>query len=107
MNWIWVNEKDKNTFAEFERAFHYMGGSAKLRISADFKYAAYINGEMASCGQYADLPDYKSVNERDITSFLKEGENVLTVIAWHMGKDCPFVEQWRPQLLLKYLSTAQ
>ncbi len=73
---------------EFERPFIYNGGKIELRISADFKYAAYIGETMVSCGQYADLPYYKSVNQVEITSFAKQGENVLRVLAWHMGEDC-------------------
>ncbi len=86
MNWIWLNETDKD-FAEFERAFSYNGGEAQLFVSADYRYAAYLNGEMVSCGQYADTPEYKCVNAHNITPYLKKGENLLRIVAWHLGGD--------------------
>ncbi len=88
MNWIWVDDsKERDVFAEFELPFFFDGECAELFISADYKYAAFIDNTRVSSGQYADLPDYKSVNREDITSFLRRGENVLRVIAWHMGMD--------------------
>lgn len=88
MNWIWIEESDKNTFAEFKTYFNYEKGKSELRISSDYKYVAYINGRMVSNGQYADLPNYKCINSLDISSKLKKGENELFIIAWHMGEDC-------------------
>ncbi len=87
MIWIWSKTDEKNSFVEFECPFGYNGGKVELRISADYKYAAYIGNNMVSNGQYADLPTYKSVNKTDITSFVKQGENVLRVVAWHVGED--------------------
>ncbi len=87
MNWIWTKSQEKNTFAEFQRIFEYGGGRAVLRISASYRYAAYINETLVSCGQYADLPTYKSVDEVDLTSFLHKGGNVLRVLAWDVGED--------------------
>ncbi len=87
MKWIWTKENAPNSFGEFKKLFHYEGGQAKLQISADYRYAAYINGSFVSNGQYADLPNYKCVNTAEITPFLKQGENVLLVLAWHLGTD--------------------
>ncbi len=87
MIWIWHKTSVKNTFVEFEHPFTYSGSKIELRISADFKYAAYIGDSMVSGGQYADLPTYKSVNKADITPFVKQGENILRILAWHMGED--------------------
>ncbi len=87
MNWIWKKESKKNSFVEFEQTFDYAGGKAELFISADFRYAAYIGEKMVSNGQYADLPDYKSVNKAEITPYIKVGENALRIVAWHLGED--------------------
>ncbi len=87
MNWIWTKDNSANTFGEFRTSFQYHGGKAVLHISADYRYAAYVNGTFVSNGQYADLPEYKSVNTEDITEALKPGENTLHIIAWHMGQD--------------------
>lgn len=87
MKWIKFNTENENSFNEFLVKFQCEGKTAKLRISSDFRYVAYINGEFASNGQYADLPDYKSVNETDVSRLLKSGENTLKVLAWHSGQD--------------------
>lgn len=87
MKWLKFITEENNSFNEFSVKFGYGRGKAKLRISADFRYVAYINGKFASNGQYADLPDYKSVNEVDVTDLLEKGENVISVIAWHSGRD--------------------
>lgn len=96
MNWIWLDQESKNTFAEFSSAVPYKGGEAKLFISADFKYAAYLNGKFVSNGQYADLPEYKSVDCVDVTAFLNKGENELRILAWHMGDDFAVSRVMRP-----------
>ncbi len=87
MKYIWSKKNGENTFVEFKLPFNYTGGKATLNISADYRYQAFIDGELVSCGQYADLPDYKSVNTADITDKLVLGKNTVTVIAWHLGQD--------------------
>ena len=87
MKWIKFNTEKENSFNEFLVKFHCDGKDVKLKISSDFRYVAYINGEFASNGQYADLPDYKSVNEADVSRVIKNGENVLKIVAWHSGQD--------------------
>ena len=69
MNFIWLEKEEKNTYAQFKSSFNYKSGEAKLSVSADYKYEAYINGILVSNCQYADLPFYKSVDSVDITSF--------------------------------------
>ncbi len=98
MNWIWMKEKNPNSFGEFQTSFFYAGGKAELAISASWRYAAYINGTFVSNGQYADLPEYKCVNQADITPFVQEGENTLTVIAWHLGADYSVCRTMEPSV---------
>ncbi len=87
MNWIWIKEQEKNTFAEFLLPFSYERGEVTLRISADYRYFALLGDRVVSFGQYADLPSYKCFNTADLTPFVKKGENVLRVLAWHVGED--------------------
>lgn len=87
MKYIWIEEERERGFAEFRRKFFWRGGRATLRITADYRYAAYIGGRLVSNAQYADLPERKSVNETDVTPFLKKGENVLYIVAAHAGED--------------------
>lgn len=86
MNWIWLNESGKSCYAEF-RAEFTCEHSALLRISASRNYAAFINGEFVCNGQYADLPDYKSVDTVNISCYVRSGINELRIIAYHMDAD--------------------
>ncbi len=87
MKYIWSKNNDENTFIEFMLPFEFRGQKAELRISSDYRYQAFVENQLVSCGQYADLPDYKSVNSVDLTDKLVKGQNVLRVIAWHLGQD--------------------
>lgn len=86
MKYIWAREPD-TAFVEVKQIFTAPSQCGVLRISADYRYVAYINGKFAACGQYADIPEYKSVDEVQVSEFLQEGENEIFVLAWHMGKD--------------------
>ncbi len=87
MQFIWLQGEEKNTYAQCKATFIYTQGSAQLRVCADYKYEAYLNGKLVSNCQYADLPFYKSVDTVDITPFVKQGENELYITAYHMGED--------------------
>lgn len=57
-----------------------------MKISVDTEYAVYVNGKYVAHGQYADFPFYKSFDELDLSAFVKEGENVLAIRAYHVGR---------------------
>lgn len=86
--WIWCNNSPENDeYGEFVDSFFYQSGKAILQISADSNYAAYINGQLAAWGQYADFPYDKVYDEVDVTEFCREGENRLAVIVWYYGAE--------------------
>lgn len=85
MKYIWLKNEFENSYAEFMTTFYCEGNKTSLKITADFEYAAYINGEFAANGQYADIPEYKAFSVHDISAFVKKGENTLVVKACHMG----------------------
>nr|MBQ4318800.1 hypothetical protein [Clostridia bacterium] len=87
MKWIWTEQTEAPSFAEFRLPFNYTGGSVTLKISAEYRYIAYVNGNFAANGQYTDIPEYKIYDEVDVTRFVKNGENELRVQAFHMGMD--------------------
>lgn len=85
--WIWLNEKSEvDEYAEFYSNVVYNGGKMILKISADSEYAVFVNGAFVYGGQYADFPWYKVYDEIDITKFVREGENALSVHVWHIGE---------------------
>jgi len=85
--WIWLQAEAPDTYADFISDFEYSGGKAILRISADSNYAAYINGELAAFGQYADYPTRKIADEVDVTGLVKRGANRLAIIAYYCGAE--------------------
>ena len=84
--WIWCDERaGADEYAEFYSSFSYEVGKEELLISADSNYAVYINGDLATFGQYADYPYDKIYDTVDITSFCKQGENHLAIVVWYYG----------------------
>ncbi len=84
--WIWTDTPETvDSYAEFISDFEYSGGSARVRISADSNYILYINGQLASFGQYPDFPHYKVYAEEDIAKYCKIGKNTVSVTVWYYG----------------------
>ncbi len=84
--WIWFSADESNDeYGDFFNTLKYVDGNALLRISCDGDYTLYINGVYAASNQYGDFEHYKIYDEIDISSFLKLGENTLSVTVWHHG----------------------
>ena len=85
--WIWCNrEAAADEYGEFYSKFEYRGEDrVRAVISADSNYAIYINGKLATEGQYADYPYDKVYDEVDLTDFCRRGENHLAIVAWYYG----------------------
>lgn len=89
--WIWCNAMPQaDEYGEFVDGFLYKKGKVVLRISADSNYAAYINGELAAFGQYADYPYDKVYDEVDVSNFCRKGENRIAILVWYYGIDTSF-----------------
>ena len=58
---------------------------ATLKISADDYYKLYINGIFVTQGPAPSYPSSYFYNELDVTSYLKEGENVIAVHTYYQG----------------------
>ena len=84
--WIWISaQASPNEYAVFEGSFRYDGGDARFTIAAETDYILWINGEMASFGQFAGYPWEKYYDEADIASLCVPGENVYTVTVRYEG----------------------
>ena len=79
-----------NQYVEFRRDFSLeeVPAQARLFISADNEYVAYLNGVFAGCDQYDDFPMHKSYDEIDVSHLLRAGENRLEIHAYHQGEGC-------------------
>ena len=86
MNGIWTQHEGINHYAEFLKPFTAKSNNCTIKITADTEYAVYVNGKFVAHGQYADYPFYKSVDTLDLSKYVKEGENLLAIRAYHMGR---------------------
>ena len=86
--WIWENTRnEKDEYVDFQAKFTADGNApVTVRISSDTDFTLYINGKLAGFGQYPDYPQYKIYETFDVTPFVKEGENVFAVEAYHGGE---------------------
>jgi len=84
--WIWpVHGAGEDQYGEFYQPFEYSGQDAELRISADSNYAVYVNGKLATSGQYPDYPHYKVYDIIDLSPFCVPGANHLAIVVWYYG----------------------
>ncbi len=84
--WIWIRpEAEKNEYALFEGSFSFGGTAAAFKIAAETDYILYINGKLASFGQFAGYPFEKYYDEIDITPFCTPGENIFSVTVRYEG----------------------
>ena len=86
--WIWLDETGLCQFAEFIKEFDYKGQEKVfLEISAPTTYAVWINGQYVFNGQYGDYDFYKVYDKIEATSFVKQGKNVVAILAYNQGND--------------------
>lgn len=84
--WIYLKDcGEGNRYVKFRKEFNYNSGAAKLSVSADSRYALYINGEFAGAGPVRAYPDYYKYDEYDITGYLVKGKNVIAVLVNSFG----------------------
>ena len=98
--WIWIDREEKrDSYARFYQSFEAYGGEIMIELSCDSNYELYINGTLASFGQYADYPYDKVFDRIDITKYCKMGENRFCVLVWYLGNDCFTYHKGRPMLI--------
>lgn len=93
--------ESKNIFLEFKRDFFVTRDNgeknsaemakksekAVLKAYSDFRYAAYINGKFVLNAQFVDPAGVKTYAERDVSKFLRDGENEIYILIFHMAAD--------------------
>ncbi|MCL2751432.1 MAG: family 78 glycoside hydrolase catalytic domain [Firmicutes bacterium] len=99
-HWIWAKESHSDQYVRFYDAFFCRRKAvAKMTISVDGNYIAYLNGAAAAWGQYADYPHYKVCDTVDISEYVREGKNELCILAWHFGADSQTYVKGEPGLI--------
>ena len=101
--WVWpsVLGREPNQYVEFRHELHIEQdcSEAFLLVSADTNYAAWINGTFVDCGQYHDYPDAKTCDVLPVGSLLRQGNNVLSFVAYYQGEGSFQYISGRPGLL--------
>ncbi len=86
--WVWRNGEREDEYVRFSDKFYYEGKSlVYLNLCCDSDFTVWINGKMAGFGKYPDFPNCQVYDRLDITSFVKKGENIVSVLVWHYGVD--------------------
>jgi len=71
--------------AERDPYRHYRGECAVFSVCAETDYILYVNGSVASFGQFAGYQFQKYYDEINISSFLKDGNNAITLSVRYEG----------------------
>ena len=83
---IWLDSSFDNQYIQAVRSFEVSDPkNARLQICSDAGYTVYINGKFVGFGQFKGMPGKKFYDEYDVSSFLKKGENTLSVDAYYQG----------------------
>lgn len=86
--WIWdaVGTQNSDEYVEFSRRIHLTAGKkTAVRLSCDGDYTLFINGQFVASNQYGDYEHYKIYDELDVSAFVKDGENIFSVLVWYFG----------------------
>lgn len=76
----------QNSHILFRRKFDAAAGrQTVLYISADDYYKLYINGKFVCQGPAPAYPFHYYYNQVDVTEYLKEGENLISVHTYYQG----------------------
>lgn len=109
-HWIWVPEQPvapsgfwaaepatpaRESHALFRRTFRLERAPARApaRITADARYALFVNGRPAARGPVRSQPRRLHYDMLDLAPFLQDGENILAVYVKHYGAPTSF---WMP-----------
>ncbi|MBQ9162040.1 MAG: hypothetical protein IJX74_02060 [Clostridia bacterium] len=87
--WIWINsDPQKCEYAVFCDKFTFNGERAVFTVAAETDYILYVNGKLASFGQFAGYPFEKYYDEIDVTELCEQGENSLRLSVRYEGVSC-------------------
>lgn len=86
---IWKDHSNgQNRYVKFQTEFIAdCKEKVMFYICCDTQYELYINGKLADFGQYGDFPDRKVYGCIDISSYIRNGENLVSILAFSNGKD--------------------
>jgi len=85
--WIWKKQESTNPYQQVVMTRKFIRlktvGQAEMRISTDGGYRLLINGRWVNDGPCRSWPEHYQFDTLDVTSYLAEGQNEITIIARH------------------------
>ncbi len=104
-NWIWVADPEPvvNSYIRARKKFSLSGApkAVSLKISANSLYKLYVNGQYVGKGPVRSGGGQCYFDTFDITELLHKGDNVIAVLAHHIGEDTFAAPAGRPGLICK------
>lgn len=89
-SWIWCEgeSRPRNTYLYARKTFKLPAkpAHAGLRITADSRYKLFVNGTYVGRGPVRSLPGRQYFDTYDIAEYLTKGNNVIAVLAYHLGQ---------------------
>ena len=89
--WLWVSEgREKNMWVAFRGHVNFWGQNAVAYVAADTKYYLYVNGNLAVFEgglNRGPVPGGTYVDPVDLSTYLKEGDNVIAALVWYWGNE--------------------
>ncbi|MER3465662.1 MAG: hypothetical protein C4340_00035, partial [Armatimonadota bacterium] len=87
--WIWLSDADRrewNQWVEFRRCIEGPPArSVVLRVSADTRYNAWVNGAWVGYGPNRSFPDRAYFDEYDLSALWRKGGNEVRVLVHATG----------------------
>jgi alpha-L-rhamnosidase len=103
--WIWKKGESSGTnlsvIARKRFVLNSPADKAKVFITADNIYELYINGTLVNRGPVRSHPRNQSYDILEVSSLLKEGDNVMVIRALHHGSYGTYNLPPRPGLLVQ------
>lgn len=87
--WIWYPEQaalQPNMYVDFRKTVSLNQAGGIVKVSACQEYQLFVNGHLAGRGPSPCSPEWQYFDEINISSFLREGENVLSAVVYHFGE---------------------
>lgn len=104
---IWTDNEEKNSYAEFFDTFNVENGKTSVAISVDGDYTLYINGAFVSSSQYGDYEHYKIYDTIDISPYVQRGENSIAILVWHFGENSQRYKKYKAGLIFEVLENGK
>ncbi len=88
-NWIWLDQTDDDPYNQTilaKKEFHAdLPMRGRIRITADCFYRLSINGRWVNDGPGRAWPEHFQYDDFDVTTYLRDGDNEISVVARYYG----------------------